>query len=97
MKLTRDEVEHLGRLARLALTEEEKERYATELSAILDYVEQLQEVDTTDVEPTSQVTGVEDVYREDVAVPQNEEVVKKIIEQFPEREGNLLKVPGVFE
>ncbi len=97
MKLTREEIEHLGKLARIALTEEEKERYATELSAILDYVEQLQEVDTTDVEPTSQVTGLEDVYREDVVAPQSEEVVKKIIEQFPEREGDLLKVPGVFE
>ena len=97
MKLTREEVEHLGRLARIALTDEEKERYATELSAILDYVEQLQEVDTTDVEPTSQVTGLEDVYREDVAVPQSREVMKEIIEQFPDREGDLLKVPGVFE
>ncbi|MEK7102588.1 MAG: Asp-tRNA(Asn)/Glu-tRNA(Gln) amidotransferase subunit GatC [Patescibacteria group bacterium] len=97
MKLTREEIEHLGKLARIALTDEEKERYATELSAILDYVEQLQEVDTTDVEPTSQVTGLEDVYREDVVAPQSEEVVKKIIEQFPEREGDLLKVPGVFE
>lgn len=97
MKLTRDEVEHLGRLARLVLTEEEKERYATELSAILDYVEQLQEVNTTDVEPTSQVTGLEDVYRDDVMHGCGDEMRKKIIEQFPEREGDLLKVPGVFE
>lgn len=97
MKLTREEVEHLGKLARLALTEEEKERYATELSAILEYVEQLQEVDTTDVEPTSQVTGLEDVYREDVVRACDEETRKKIIAQFPEREGDLLKVPGVFE
>lgn len=97
MKLTRDEVEHLGRLARLALTDEEKERYATELSAILEYVEQLQEVDTTDVEPTSQVTGLEDVYREDAVQGCGDEMRKKIIEQFPEREGDLLKVPGVFE
>lgn len=97
MKLTRDEVEHLGRLARLALTDEEKERYATELSAILEFVEQLQEVDTTDVEPTSQVTGLEDVYREDVVRVCDEETRKKIIAQFPERDEDLLKVPGVFE
>lgn len=97
MKLTREEVEHLGKLARLALTEEEKERYATELSAILEYVEQLQEVDTTDVEPTSQVTGLEDVYREDAVQECDEETRKKIIAQFPERDGDLLKVPGVFE
>lgn len=97
MKLTRDEVEHLGRLARLALTEEEKGRYATELSAILEYVEQLQEVDTTDVEPTSQVTGLEDVYREDVVRSCDEETRRKIVAQFPDRDGDLLKVPGVFE
>lgn len=97
MKLTKDEVEHLGRLARLSLTEEEKAQYAVELSAILEFVEQLQEVDTTDVEPTSQVTGLEDVYREDVVRGCGDEMRKKIIEQFPERDGDLLKVPGVFE
>ena len=97
MKLTKEEIEHLGLLARLSLTEEEKAQYAVELSAILEFVEQLQEVDTTDVEPTSQVTGLEDVYRDDVAVPQSREVMKKIVEQFPDREGDLLKVPGVFE
>ncbi|OGL89318.1 hypothetical protein A3H75_02515 [Candidatus Uhrbacteria bacterium RIFCSPLOWO2_02_FULL_51_9] len=97
MKLTREEVEHLGRLARLALTEEEKAQYAAELSAILEFVEQLQEVDTTDVEPTAQVTGLEDVYRDDVVVPQSAEVMQKIVEQFPDRDGNLLKVPGVFD
>lgn len=97
MKLNREEVEHLGKLARLALTEEEKERYAVELSAILELVEQLQEVDTTEVEPTSQVTGLEDVYREDIVRGCGDEMRKKIIEQFPEREGDLLKVPGVFE
>ena len=97
MKLTREEVEHLGRLARLALTEEEKAQYAAELSAILEFVEHLQEVDTTDVEPTAQVTGLEDVYRDDVVVPQSAEVMQKIVEQFPDRDGNLLKVPGVFD
>ena len=97
MKLTRDEVEYLGRLARLSLTEEEKAQYAAELSDILEFVEQLQEVDTTDVEPTSQVTGLEDVYREDAVRACDEETRKKIIAQFPEREGDLLKVPGVFE
>ena len=97
MKLTKEEIEHLARLARLSLTEEEKAQYAAELSAILEFVEQLQEVDTTDVEPTAQVTGLEDVYRDDVAVPQRAEIMEKIVEQFPDRDGNLLKVPGVFE
>lgn len=97
MKLKKEEIEHLGKLARLALTEEEKEQYAVELSAILEFVEQLQEVDTIGVEPTSQVTGLEDVYREDVVRSCSEEVRQKIVEQFPDREGDLLRVPKVFE
>jgi len=97
MKLKKQEVEHLGKLAKLALTEEEKEFYAKELSAILEFVEQLQEVDTENVEETCQVTGLEDVYREDMVQGCGEEMRNKIIANFPEREGDLLKVPGVFQ
>lgn len=97
MKLKKQEVEHLGKLAKLALTDEEKEFYAAELSAILEFVEQLQEVDTENVEETCQVTGLEDVYREDVVQGCGEEMRKKIIANFPEKDGDLLKVPGVFQ
>lgn len=97
MKLTIDQVAKIATLARLSLTNEEKERYAEQLSVILDYIEMLGEVDTTGVEETCQVTGLKDVVREDVAVSIDEETRKKLIACFPEKSGDLLKVKAVFE
>lgn len=65
MKLTRDQVEHVAKLARLGLSEKEIEKFQTQLSGILDYVELLNEVDTEGVEPTAQVTGLTNVKRKD--------------------------------
>ncbi len=63
--LSREEVLKLARLARLALTDEEVDEFARELSEILQYVEQLQKVDVTGLEPTNQVTGLTNVMRAD--------------------------------
>ncbi len=97
MKLSADQVEHLAKLARLKLSEKEKSKYADELSAILEYVDLLSEVETENVVQTNQVTGLEDVFREDVAVGCAEDTRKAIIDCFPDKEGDLLRVPGVFE
>lgn len=64
-KLTREDVLKLARLARLDLTENEIEQYRTELSEILQYVEQLQGVDVKGLKPTNQVTGLTNVTRQD--------------------------------
>lgn len=64
-KLSRDDVLKLAKLSRLRLTEEEIERFRTELSAILEYVETLNKIDTTGLEPTYQVTGLKNVMRRD--------------------------------
>ena len=96
MKLEIQDIEDIAELARLHLTQDEKARYAGQLSAVLDYVEMLNEVDTTGVEETCQVTGLEDVVREDVVVESSKEVKKGIISQFPAKVGNLLKVKAVF-
>ncbi len=63
--LTKAQVEHIAKLARLSLTPAEVEKMAKELSSILTYVEKLKEVDTDDVLPTAQVTGLETVLRSD--------------------------------
>ncbi len=63
--LTKDEVRHIAKLAKLELTDEEIEKYAVQLSSILDFFGQLQEVNTDDVEETSQVTGLTNVMRKD--------------------------------
>jgi aspartyl-tRNA(Asn)/glutamyl-tRNA(Gln) amidotransferase subunit C len=64
-KLTRDDVLKLAQLARLDLSEDEIKEFGGELSEILQYVEQLQEVDVTGLKPTNQVTGLTNVMRED--------------------------------
>lgn len=67
-KLTRDDVLRLARLARLELTDDEAEAFGKELSAILEYVAQLDQVDVTGLEPTTQVTGLKNVMRDDTIV-----------------------------
>lgn len=66
--LTRDDVLKLARLARLQLTDEEVEEYRVELSSILKYVEQIQNTDVAGLKPTTQVTGLVNVMRDDTVV-----------------------------
>lgn len=94
--LSLQDIDHIARLARLELSAAEKEQYRQELSAILGYVAMLDEVDTSQVEETCQVTGLEDVFREDVVIEMSDEDRKAMLEQFPERIGSLLKVKAVF-
>ncbi len=94
MSLTKQEVEHIAKLARLSLTEEEKEKYSRQLSDILAYVEQLQKVDTAQVEPTSQVTGLLNVMREDEIV--DSEIEKELIDCAPEKIDGFVKIPKIF-
>ena len=63
------DVSHVSKLANLPLTEAEKKKFEKQLSETLDYVKQLKEVDTKGIEPTSQVTGLENVTREDEVKP----------------------------
>ena len=69
MKLTLDQVRHVAELARLGLSDDEMETLAGELSKILDYIDQLEELDTSAVEPTAQVGGLVDVFRVDEVEP----------------------------
>jgi aspartyl-tRNA(Asn)/glutamyl-tRNA(Gln) amidotransferase subunit C len=64
-QLTKDQVRHIAKLARLRLTEEEVEKFTTELTSIFNTIDVLQKVDTKGVEPTAQVTGLENAFRED--------------------------------
>ena len=63
------DVSHIAKLANLPITDGEKKKFEKQLSETLDYVKQLEEIDTKGVDPTSQVTGLENVTREDVAKP----------------------------
>jgi|SRR3989339_1960640 len=95
MSISIEEVKKIAQLARIKLTPEEEKRHAETISAVLDYMRILNELDTKGVEQTSQVTGLEDITREDV--PRDCEIKKEILEQMPEVRDNELVVPGVFE
>ena len=97
--LTKEEVQHIAKLARLGLTEEEIEKYQKELSAILDYIEKLKEVDISGVEPTSHSVLMENVVREDKISPTSAKATsgrEKIMELFPEKKDGYLKVKSIF-
>ncbi len=94
MSLSIEEVKKIAQLSRVKLTPEEEARHAVTISAVLDYMKILNEVDTSGVEPTFQVTGLEDVTRVDES--RESEITKELMAQMPEIENNELVVPGVF-
>jgi aspartyl-tRNA(Asn)/glutamyl-tRNA(Gln) amidotransferase subunit C len=94
-KLEIKDVEHIAKLSRLELTSAEKEKFAEQLSDILSYVDLLNEVDTANIEPTAQVTGLENVMVED-KIEESGVTYQDIEKNAPEVEGGAYKVPGVF-
>jgi aspartyl-tRNA(Asn)/glutamyl-tRNA(Gln) amidotransferase subunit C len=69
VKIKREEIEHIAMLARLRLSDEEKELFGSQLSSILGYMEKLGELDTKDIEPTSHILSLNNVMREDATAP----------------------------
>ena len=96
MELERSEIKHIANLARLDLTDKEFETYGNQLSDILSYIDQLKEVDTTDIEPTAQVTGLENVLREDKIEDWDPSERAAALKQAPELEGRQVKVKRVL-
>lgn len=94
-KLTESEVQHVAKLARLKLSPGQAQLFAEQLGSILEYVEKLNELDTTDVEPTAHAAPITNVLREDRARPAPG--VEVILENAPERDGSFFKVPKVLE
>lgn len=95
--LSKEEVLHIAKLARLELKHEEVEKFRTQLSGILAYVEKLQKVDTKNVEPIAQIMGLKNVFRDDEVEETEPEVVEKMLKQAPAKKDNLIKTVGVFE
>ena len=94
-KITIAEVEHVARLARLDLSEAEKERMRSQLDAILTYIDKLRQLDTRDVEPTSHAIPMVNVMREDEARPCLP--TEEMLVNAPEREGDFFRVPRIIE
>jgi len=94
--ITKKEVEHIAKLARLGLTEKEKEKMQKELSSVLGYIEKLKEVDISKVEPTSYSIKIENVMREDQSKEKKLETRKKLIEMAPEKKEGYLKTKSIL-
>ncbi len=95
MKISRQEVEHVAKLARLELSEQEKEKLTDQLSSILTYVEKLNELDTKGVEPTSHVLDIKNVMRDDVAAPSLPQ--DRALANAPDKAAGHYKVPKIIE
>ena len=95
MSLTLDEVEHIAALARLRLTGDEKARYREQLSAVLDYMTKLKQVDTAHIEPTASVLPLHTVLRPDVAAPSLAPAA--LLANAPQTEAGMFRVPLVLE
>ena len=94
-RITMDEVKHVANLARLAITEEEAEKLTNELDAIISFAEELNELDTENVEPTSHVLDMKNIFREDVSKPGLP--VEEVLKNAPDHENGQIKVPAIIE
>ena len=94
-KITIEEVEHVANLARLTFSEAEKEKLAEQLAEILGYIEQLNELDTKDVEPTSHAIPVKNVVRPDVVNPSLTQ--DEALSNAPSNVDGLFEVPKIVE
>ena len=95
MALTNEQVEHVAMLARLGLSDEERERMREQLSSILGHIDQLRAVDTSDVPPTAQVIPLAPVLRDDVVQPSL--TVEQVLANAPRTEGGFIKVRAILD
>jgi len=96
MFLDSKQIDHLAKLARLALSQKEKELYAGQLAAVLEYFKKLQALDTVGLEPMSQVIELKNIFRVDEIKDCSPDTQKKILENAPGRTGQHLKVQKIL-
>lgn len=94
-KVTKNDIEKLAALARVGLTEEEKESLSAEMTAILDYVKQLDEVDVSNTEATSQVANLVNISRKDEVI-RSEISTEELLSNTPEVDNGFIKVKSVL-
>ena len=95
MKITREEIEHVARLARLELSEQEKEMFTGQMDAILAYVDKLNELETGGIVPTSHAVPMENAFRDDVVAESFG--ADRALLNAPDRSDDFFRVPKVIE
>jgi len=95
VEISKEQVEHVAKLARLEVSEDEKAMFARQLSAILTYMDQLKEVDTEGVEPTATVLPTENVWREDAV--RLSLAQEQALANAPDQADGFFRVPKIIE
>ena len=95
MEISKEQVEHVAKLARLEVSEDEKATFARQLSGILTYMDQLKELDTTGVEPTATVLPTDNVFREDEVRPSLSQ--EHALANAPDQADGFFRVPKILE
>lgn len=95
MSIDRQKIEHVAKLARLALRDDEKQLFTSQMGAILAYVETLNELDTTDVQPTSHAVPMQNAFRPDVALSSIGH--ERALANAPDTNETYFRVPPVIE
>ncbi|MDR3112133.1 MAG: Asp-tRNA(Asn)/Glu-tRNA(Gln) amidotransferase subunit GatC [Elusimicrobiota bacterium] len=95
--MLKEELESTALLARLYIDEKEKEKYLADINKMFDYIEVLQEPKVGDLKPTTHVTNLRNVWRSDVVKCCPKELVNKILDGVPQREGSFYKIKKVID
>jgi aspartyl-tRNA(Asn)/glutamyl-tRNA(Gln) amidotransferase subunit C len=93
-RISNEQVKHVANLARLAITEAEADKFTKQLDAIITFAEQLNELDTENVEPTYHVLDMKNVMREDI--PQKGLPREEVLKNAPEHQDGQIKVPSIL-
>jgi aspartyl-tRNA(Asn)/glutamyl-tRNA(Gln) amidotransferase subunit C len=94
-RISEEQVKHVAHLARLAITEEEAQKFTSQLDAIISFAEQLNELDTTNIKPTSHVLDMKNILREDqskAGLPREE-----VLKNAPDHDNGQIRVPSIIE
>ncbi|MFD2706873.1 Asp-tRNA(Asn)/Glu-tRNA(Gln) amidotransferase subunit GatC [Salibacterium lacus] len=94
-RISKDQVRHVAHLARLSITDEEVDTFTEQLDNIIEFAEQLNELDTDDVEPTTHVLDIHNVLRKDEKRPSLDR--EEALKNAPDQEDGQVKVPSVLE
>ena len=95
MSISKEEVKHIAKLSRLSFNDEQLEKTAVELSAIVDFANELSNVDVAGVMPTAHILDIKNVFRKDVVKPSFDR--EKILQNAPTKEAGCISVPKVVE
>lgn len=94
-KITKEQVHNIAKLARLEITDEEAEKYSHEVGSMIELAEQLNEVDTTNVEPTTHISSVKNVMRNDE--PKEWITRDDALKNAPDHKDGLFRVPSILD